>query len=177
VRASTVDTAGWDRRPLGEQERTVGRFKLSGSGLDRANDPQQPPQDPDFAGDAAGTTTPFTAHIRKANPRTPGDEARRVFRRGYPLVLADVEETKRGLVFVVFARTITTQFEFITRAWTANKDFPFPGAGVDALRAFEQVLCGGYFFAPPLDHAEQPWSWHLPAGQAVAASPEVGDAR
>jgi deferrochelatase/peroxidase EfeB len=167
VRASTIAMSDWDHRTLGVQEHTIGRWKLSGSGLDQADDPNVNPQEPVFA-DADGATTPLTAHIRKANPRGPGDEKRRVFRRGYPLVLATAGGgIALGLIFACFARTITTQFEFITRAWTTNPNFPSPGAGVDAFRQFEHVLCGGYFFVPPLDDRE-PWSWHVPdASQTV----------
>lgn len=163
IRASAVNTVEWDRRALGEQERTVGRFKVSGSALDKPDDPSTSPADPDFAADPSGSITPHASHIRKVNPRGPKDDKRRLFRRGYPLIVANVEGTLRGLIFAAFARTITTQFEFITRAWTANPDFPFPGAGPDSLRAFESVLCGGYFFAPPLKNGNQPWSWHIPS--------------
>jgi deferrochelatase/peroxidase EfeB len=143
----------------------VGRWKVSGSGLDHADDPSQPPADPDFSADPNGQTTPFTAHIRKANPRSsPDDAKRRIFRRGYPLVTASAGGLRRGLVFVCFGRTISTQFEFITRAWTVNPNFPVPGAGEDAFRAFESaVLAGGYFFVPPLAHPSQPWSWVVPS--------------
>lgn len=165
VRASTIDTTTWDRVTLGEQEHAVGRWKISGSGLDKPNDPHHEPQDPDLAADPTGTTTPLASHVRKTNPRG-GDEdqRRRLFRRGYPLIGAGLDGAQRGLVFAAFARTITTQFEFITRGWTINPDFPAPGTSVDALRRFEaQVLCGGYFFAPPLSFVTKPWSWVLPA--------------
>lgn len=163
VRASVVDTSTWDGRPLGDQEHTIGRWKVSGSALDHADDPTQPPAEPNFSADPSGATTPLTAHIRKANPRGPDDAKRRIFRRGYPLVLATAQGTKRGLVFVSFGRTITTQFEFITRGWTTNPNFPAPGAGVDTFRQFElEILSGGYFFIPPVEHAEQPWTWIIP---------------
>jgi deferrochelatase/peroxidase EfeB len=162
VRASTIHIADWDQLPLGEQEHVVGRWKVSGSGLDRPDDPLQLPAEPVFA-DADGTTTPLSAHVRKANPRGPDDALRRIFRRGYPLIMPTAAQgVMRGLIFVCFARTLTTQFEFITRAWTANKDFPRPEAGVDAFRRFETVLCGGYFFVPPLRNGHKPWSWVLP---------------
>ena len=161
IRSSTIDMARWDVVALGEQERTIGRFKLSGSGLQAANDPQQPPVEPEFP-DADGSTTPLAAHVRKANPRGPNDAQRRIFRRGYPLIAAQTTGIARGLVFVCFGRTISTQFEFITRAWTANADFPHPGAGQDALRSFEHVIAGGYYFVPPLDHVTRPWSWIVP---------------
>jgi deferrochelatase/peroxidase EfeB len=81
-------------------------------------------------------------------------------------VLSTTEGAKRGLVFVCFGRTITTQFEFITRAWTTNPNFPTPGAGIDAFRQFEaSVLSGGYFFVPPLESSRRPWSWVVPQAQ------------
>jgi deferrochelatase/peroxidase EfeB len=162
ARASVIETSSWDDRALGDQEHTIGRWKVSGSALDKPDDPTQPPVDPDFAADPQGQVTPFTAHVRKANPRGPDDAKRRIFRRGYPLIIANVDGTLRGLVFICFGRSIATQFEFITCGWTTNPNFPQPGAGVDALRQFERVLCGGYFFAPPLARANQPWSWKLP---------------
>jgi deferrochelatase/peroxidase EfeB len=163
IRASIIDTPTWDARSLGEQEHTVGRWKVSGSALDHADDPTQDPAEPDFRADPPGNITPLTAHIRKANPRGPDDAKRRIFRRGYPIVLPTVEGTKRGLVFVCFGRTITTQFEFITRAWTTNPDFPTPGAGIDAFRQFEtSVLSGGYYFTPPLASPNEPWAWVVP---------------
>jgi deferrochelatase/peroxidase EfeB len=164
ARASVIDTATWDKRTLGDQERIIGRWKVSGSALDKPDDPRKHPDDPDYAADPGGGVTALTAHIRKANPRGPEDDKRRIFRRGYPLILAGVRSTRRGLIFVAYGRTITTQFEFITRAWTTNPNFPVPGAGVDALRAFESVLCGGYFFVPPLQRVREPWSWTVPAG-------------
>jgi deferrochelatase/peroxidase EfeB len=163
VRGSTINTGSWDTTTLGAQEHTIGRWKYSGNALDQADDDSTAIAEPNFATDPSGATTPVTAHIRKANPRGPGDADRRIFRRGYPLITSTVSGVQLGLVFVCFARTISTQFEFITRAWTTNENFPVPGAGVDALRAFEHVLAGGYFFVPPLQHPAQPWSWVLPS--------------
>ena len=102
--------------------------------------------------------------MRKTNPRGPEDAARRTFRRGYPLLEASGGDgLRRGLLFICFARTLTTQFEFITAAWMMNPNFPEPNTGVDALRQFEgQVLVGGYYFLPPLTNAREPWSWVLP---------------
>lgn len=164
VRASTFDAKAWDRRSLGEQEHVVGRFKVSGQSLDAPDDPIAPITDPNFGADPTGTITPTNSHIRKANPRGPGDEQRRIFRRGYPLVTAaGAGGVQHGLAFICFGRTITTQFEFITRAWTVNPDFPTPGTGPDRLREIETVLCGGYYFVPPLTNANHPWSFALPA--------------
>lgn len=163
VRSSLVDMPAWDRRTLGDQERAVGRFKVSGQPLGAPDDPHAPIAEPDFAADPGGAVTPLNAHIRKANPRGPGDQERRIFRRGYPLVLAPgAGGLKLGLLFVCFARTISSQFEFISRAWTTNPNFPVPGAGTDPIHDIETVICGGYFFVPPLTRPRDPWSYRLP---------------
>lgn len=162
VRAGTIDTARWDRETLGTQEQTVGRFKVSGASLDLADEPTQLDQPPAFAANPSDTRVTLHAHVRKANPRGPEDAARRIFRRGYPLIDATTGALRRGLVFICFARSISTQFEFITRAWITNNDFPSPGAGTDPLRAYEQVIAGGYFFIPPVRTASKPWTWLLP---------------
>jgi Dyp-type peroxidase family len=163
-----TDTARWDAQTLNAQERTVGRWKVSGATLDHPDLPDDRTNmrlEPNFAADPTGATTPLTAHIRKANPRSaPEDPQRRIFRRGYPLVQTGPDgRLERGLVFVAFARSTSTQFEFIMRAWMRNRDFPAAGAGVDALLAFdEKVLAGGYFFVPALTRRNQPTSWALP---------------
>lgn len=165
VRVSVTDTARWDATPLGGQEHAIGRYKYSGATLDHTDDPALIKEEPNFAADPNGQTTPFTAHIRKANPRSgPVDALRRIFRRGYPLIAAAADgQLQRGLVFISFSRTTSTQPEFIFKAWLRNADFPIPGAGLDALLAFDNsVLSGGYFFIPPLTHPHQPWSWVLP---------------
>lgn len=41
VGASTIDTASWDRRTLGEQEAAAGRYKLSVACLDLVDDPRR----------------------------------------------------------------------------------------------------------------------------------------
>jgi hypothetical protein len=69
----------------------------------------------------------------------------------------------RGLLFIAFGRTISTQFEFIFRGWMRNPNFPTSGSGVDALFNFEkQVVCGGYYFVPPLTDPCNPSSWLIP---------------
>ena len=162
VRASTIDHTRWDREPLGRQEQIIGRFKVSGASLDLEDDERRIEDEPAFATNVADERVPVSSHVRKANPRTAEDLPRRIFRRGYPLIDATVDGLQRGLIFICFGRTISTQFEFMTRGWTINPNFPRPGTGVDPLREFEQVLCGGYFFVPPLATRNQPWSWVLP---------------
>jgi deferrochelatase/peroxidase EfeB len=165
ARVSVTDLPTWDATTLAAQEQVIGRQKEDGISLDLAGqvgvDAETPPA---FAQNPTDEHVALDAHIRKANPRTAQDLPRRIFRRGYPLYEGGGETgLRRGLIFLCFARTISTQFEFIFRAWLTNPDFPRPGAGADRLRAFDnQVLTGGYYFVPPLDKAHEPWSWHVP---------------
>jgi deferrochelatase/peroxidase EfeB len=167
VRVSTFDTTPWDDRTQNEQQRSVGRFKVTGATLDLADNTSQAETTPAFAADQGNLTVPLDIHVRKANPRrSPEDDQRRVFRRGYPIIGSATGGVERDLAFICFARTTSTQFEFIFRAWLRNPDFPQPGTGVDRLLFGllpDTVLCGGYYFVPPLRHRTQPWTWILPA--------------
>lgn len=164
VRSSTIDTSGWDRIPLGEQEHDMGRFKFSGSFLDLSDDPARVNEAPAFEADQANRTVAVDSHARKSNPRRPEDLDRRIFRRGYPLISGSTAGYDRGLLFIAFGRTISTQFEFIYRAWMRNPNFPDTGSGPDRLFRFEkQILAGGYYFVPPIENPNQPWSWTVPA--------------
>lgn len=163
IRSSTIDTTAWDRASLGEQEENVGRFKFSGASLDLTDDPAHLNDAPAFEADQSKTTVPVDAHARKSNPRRPEDLDRRIFRRGYPLISGSTDGFDRGLLFISFGRTLSTQFEFIFRAWMRNPNFPKEGAGPDRLFQFEnRVLAGGYYFVPPLEHRTRPWSWIIP---------------
>ena len=163
VRASTINTPSWDQQPLGTQEAAVGRFKVSGAALDLADEPQNLNVDPLFVTQPANTSVPVASHIRKANPRRDAeDSSRRIFRRGYPL-LGALGSLSSGLVFICFGRSISTQFEFIFRAWMRNADFPTQGAGADHFLSFETgVIAGGYYFVPSLKEANKAWTWSLP---------------
>jgi deferrochelatase/peroxidase EfeB len=167
VRVSSFAASGWDARPQGEQQETIGRFKHSGAALDLgADDPSLLEAAPHFAADPTDKTVALTAHIRKANPRGQGttDAERRIFRRGYPLIAGGGGDLQRGLIFISFARSISTQFEFVVRGWIRNPDFPEPGSGTDDLfsRLGETILGGGYYFVPPLAKKTEPWTWRLP---------------
>jgi deferrochelatase/peroxidase EfeB len=164
VRASVHRIREWDHANLGDQEGTVGRFKWSGASLDLTDDRERLHETPNFATHPEDERVAVNAHVRKVNPRGPEDGPRQIFRRGYPLIDPAPGELQRGLVFVCFARTISTQFEFMVRGWINNPNFPRPGAGIDRLRElFEsRVLCGGYFFVPALEHPNLPWSWIVP---------------
>jgi deferrochelatase/peroxidase EfeB len=163
IRVSAFPTSAWDAITQADQQKAVGRFKRSGASLDLPED-SAPSDPPAFASDQSKTDVGLRAHIRKANPRAAADDSkRRIFRRGYPLIdSADGGELRRGLIFVSFARTISTQFEFIFRGWMRNPNFPVEGSGNDELlfeRLGEQVLGGGYYFVPPVKEKSRPWAW------------------
>lgn len=169
ARVSVTDLPTWDAQALSDQEATIGRHKTSGISLDLDNTPGATAATPPaFASDQTNEQVAVAAHIRRANPRGSADDlARRIFRRGYPLYEGGSPTLRRGLVFLAYGRTISTQFEFIFRGWLNNPDFPTPGAGVDRLRRFDtHVLAGGYYFVPPLDDEHKPWTWHVPQPSA-----------
>nr|UQK85149.1 dye decolorizing peroxidase [uncultured fungus] len=80
---------------------------------------------------------PFTAHIRKTNPRDDlGDVAmkpRRIIRQGIPYGPEVTAEEKlsnktaydRGLAFVCYQSSIDNGFHFIQESWANNIQFPF----------------------------------------------------
>lgn len=75
-------------------------------------------------------------------------------------------------MFIAFGRSLTTQVEFVRRAWINNPNFLTTGAGQDALlfggAVNPRLLVGGYYFAPPLAKASDLASWVIPP--PVAAS-------
>ncbi|HWG09646.1 MAG TPA: Dyp-type peroxidase domain-containing protein [Solirubrobacteraceae bacterium] len=166
VRVSTFGSRAWDKLSQSTQEASVGRFKVSGASLDLEDEDALLNNEPKFAAEQSNKAVAATAHIRKANPRGGADDAkRRIFRRGYPLIAAADRGLARGLAFIAFGRTISTQFEFIVRGWMRNPDFPEQGSGVDALlfgALGENVLGGGYYFVPPVSEKNKPWTWQLP---------------
>jgi len=56
----------WDGTPLGEQQKIIGRDKMSGAPLGLKDEHDVP----DYAKDPKGDRIPLDAHIRLANPRT-----------------------------------------------------------------------------------------------------------
>src|ERR1700728_77537 len=69
----------WDRTPLNEQQKIIGRSKMSGAPLGAEDEHELP----DYVNDPEGSRIPLTAHIRLANPRTPETDASLILRRPY----------------------------------------------------------------------------------------------
>jgi len=99
---------------------------------------------PQADADTFGNTCPFSAHIRKVNPRDQttdqGDGVRtlehRILRRGIPYG-ADFDPSKpgsdnedRGLQFLCYQSSIQRGFQFLMNQWANSADFPL-GRGND----------------------------------------------
>jgi deferrochelatase/peroxidase EfeB len=113
VRRIRMRLEHWDTSAVTEQERTIGRYKVSGAPLGEksptaAVNPSRLPQD---------------AHIIQANPRTAGSERERILRRGYSFVDGidpDFRELEAGLLFVCFQQDPRRQFIAIQQRLDAH---------------------------------------------------------
>jgi Dyp-type peroxidase family len=147
--AGALNLTGDSRELAGAM--VIGRFEdgtpvaLSGVALG-ANTPANDFVYRDPETDPQGYRCPFSAHIRKTNPR--GDpngqtldeqKSHRIARRGIPYGdptlpgshLEALPETGVGLLFQCYQANLAHQFEFLQRAWANNADMARPGTGID----------------------------------------------
>ncbi|MEV6844106.1 iron uptake transporter deferrochelatase/peroxidase subunit [Actinoplanes sp. NPDC051411] len=126
----------WDRVSIVEQERMFGRRRDSGAPLDGNHEKDIP----NFAADPVGEAIPLTAHMRRANPRTPESAESRILRRpyNYDKGVDDVGNLDQGLVFVCFQQDPDKQFAEIQRRLEG-----------EPLVDYIQPVGGGYFLVLP----------------------------
>jgi deferrochelatase/peroxidase EfeB len=126
----------WDRVSIVEQERMFGRRRDTGAPLDGNHEKDIP----NFAADPVGEAIPLTAHMRRANPRTPESETSRILRRpyNYDRGVDDVGNLDQGLVFVCFQQDPDKQFATIQRRLEG-----------EPLVDYIQPVGGGYFLVLP----------------------------
>lgn len=126
----------WDRVSISEQEKMFGRRRDSGAPLDGNHEDDVP----DYAADPVGNAIPLTAHMRRADPRTPDTADSRLHRRpyNYDRGVDAVGDLDMGLVFVAYQQDIGRQFA-ATQKRLAGEPL------VDYIQPFG----GGYFLVLP----------------------------
>ena len=126
----------WDRTPLAEQQRIIGRDKMSGAplGMNAEHD------SPDYAGDPKGERISLDAHIRLANPRTKETDASLILRRGFNFSrgISASGQLDMGLLFVCFQSDLNAGF--LTVQKRLNNE---------PLEEYIKPTGGGYFFVLP----------------------------
>ena len=126
----------WDRAPLQDQERTIGRHKYSGAPLGGRDELEPLPLDAERGG---RPLIPADAHVRLASPRENGGA--RILRRGYSFtdgVDESLGELEAGLFFISFQRD-PGQFVAIQRRL----------GSIDALNEYVKHVGSALFAVPP----------------------------
>jgi len=126
----------WDRTPLNEQQKIIGRHKMSGAPLRAENERDVP----DYVNDPDGLRIPLSAHIRLANPRTPETDANLILRRPYNFSrgLNSNGQLDMGLLFVCFQSNLKAGFLAVQNRLNG-----------ETLEEYIRPIGGGYFFALP----------------------------
>jgi deferrochelatase/peroxidase EfeB len=129
-----LDIERWDDSPLGDQEDTFGRYKLSGA-------PYGGTKEHDVVD---VSKLPATSHVRVANPRTgPESEAERILRRGYNFddgFDASMSRYRAGLAFIAYQRDPRRQFVTIQQRLAATDELT---------RTYAVHTASGLFAVPP----------------------------
>jgi deferrochelatase/peroxidase EfeB len=135
VRVIRMLVERWDRAPLVEQERIIGRKKVSGAPLGRADETD----DPGYPSDPAGARIPLDAHIRLANPRTAADADRVLLRKGFSYTRGfdGAGTLDQGLAFVSFQRRLS---HFLTATDRLRRE---------PLEEYVRAEGGGFYFVLP----------------------------
>jgi deferrochelatase/peroxidase EfeB len=126
----------WDRTPLQEQESIFGRHKTTGAPMQGGSEATLP----DYRHDPEGKQTRLDAHIRLANPRTPGSEANLILRRpfNYSNGVNKNGQLDMGLLFICYQADL--EKGFITVQQRLNGE---------PLEEYLKPTGGGYFFTLP----------------------------
>jgi len=126
----------WDRTPLQEQESIFGRRKASGAPMQGGDEFTLP----DYSNDPQGKLTRLDAHIRLANPRTPGSEANLILRRpfNYSNGVNKNGQLDMGLLFICYQADLEQGFITVQRRLNG-----------EPLEEYLKPTGGGYFFTLP----------------------------
>lgn len=184
---------GCDAAAAREQLRSalLGR---SGNGAPLVTPASSLANDFDYAGDPDGARCPFSAHIRRANPRrvkprvpgTPLDSATMEFDRPTPRLLrrgmlfGKEEGERRGLMFMAYNASIAEQYEVIQRWLNGGNSTDVASAHNDALTGVTASMIPGEglascfrFIARDRQGDEQLVSVPLPSAIAPPGAPRA----
>ncbi|MFG5777275.1 iron uptake transporter deferrochelatase/peroxidase subunit [Comamonas sp. J-3] len=136
----------WDRTPLQEQEAIMGRAKDSGAPLDARAKTEH--DVPDYSADADGKKTPLDAHIRLANPRTPGSEANLMLRRpfNYSNGVTKSGQLEMGLLFICYQASLELGFNTVQKRLDG-----------EPLEEYIKPIGGGFFYVLPGVQSADDW--------------------
>lgn len=128
----------WDRTPLGEQERIIGREKPTGAPLGKTKTRES--DVPDYASDEAGEVTPLDAHIRLANPRTAAAQDNLILRRpfNYSNGVTKSGQLDQGLLFIAYQADLEKGFIAVQNRLNG-----------EPLEEYIKPVGGGYFYVLP----------------------------
>jgi deferrochelatase/peroxidase EfeB len=126
----------WDRTPLGEQERIIGRLKPSGAPFGGRTETEVP----DYTKDPEGAVTPLDAHIRLANNRTKASDANLILRRpfNYSNGVSKSGQLEQGLLFICYQADLDKGFVAVQTKLNG-----------EPLEEYIKPIGGGFFFTLP----------------------------
>jgi deferrochelatase/peroxidase EfeB len=144
VRTIRMHVEFWDRVGMFEQTNMIGRNRVSGAPLGGTHEFENPR----YNLDPHGKRIPLTAHIRLANPRTPGTADQRILRRpyNYDRGLDEAGDLDQGLLFVAFNQDIQRQFETVQRRLEGEE-----------MADYITPVGGGYYFTPRAAQSSGDW--------------------
>ena len=140
----------WDRSPLDDQQRTIGRVKISGAPL--GSTAERDHLDLRALGPDGQLLIPENAHVRVASPESNGGQA--ILRRGYSFVDGtdpDSGELDAGLFFVCFQKDPRRQFIPVQQRLSRH----------DALSEYVLHTGSAIFACPPGIAPGQSWAHAL----------------
>ncbi|MEV6424956.1 Dyp-type peroxidase [Streptomyces sp. NPDC051662] len=139
VRIVHFHIEAWQKVPVAQQERIIGRRKASGAPMYAVGENTPDQLDPIYTNDPQGLITPLNSHIRLANPQTPQTfTTSTILRRSYDYDRSpNSQKLDMGHAFTCFQRELGT---YITMQQRLENE---------ALVPYITPRGGGYFFALP----------------------------